>query len=309
MKLSKSTKSIAFFFLLSSIVFSSAAQSSRPMVTDITAQASDQYIEITWKLPSPDTLQNADALLLYRGRQAFSSGSQLSIDTQLATLSTSETSFIDTTCGFYNWYYTIAVRYNDDTIYDLIIPTVNATVYAAGVTSVADPFVTSIQNQDSEVISSSQTTIREKPLPYLHLFQDDEPLSATIEATTLEEASQFGINSITKQKVKPYIFADDTDENARGDEYTPFYIIDTFFSRGEWASAEVELKKFLQTNKSDYITARAQIYTGQVLFFQEKYRDALNCFMQAEKIYPALDAISRRWIQYSLDYFKLPDNS
>ena len=278
------------------------------MVTDITAKVSNQDIEITWNLPSPDTLQNADALLLYRGRQAFSSGSQLSLDKLIATITTDETSFTDTTCGFYSWYYTVAVRYNDGTIYDLIIPTVNATVYAVGVPSTTD-ITSNMQSQNTEVLSSTQGTIREKPLPYLHLFQDDEPISDTIEASTLEEASRFGINSVTRQKVKPYIFADDTDENSTGDEYTLYYIIDTFFSRGEWVSAEMELKKFLQTNKSDYITARAQIYTGQSLFFQEKYRDALNCFMQAEKIYPALDAISRRWIQYSLDYFKLPNNS
>ena len=282
------------------------------MVTDIAAQAFDEYIEITWELPSHDTLQNADALLLYRGRQAFSSGSQLSDDNLLATLTTNETFYKDTTCGFYSWYYTIAVRYNDGTTYDLIIPTVNATVYAASVVAVTDEAtITGIQNRTSDVLSSnsSENTIREKPLPYLHLFKDDEPISETIEAATLEEASRFGINSITKQKVKPYIFSDDTDENSTGDEYTLYYIIDTFFARGEWVSAEMELKKFLQTNKSDYITARAEIYTGQSLFFQEKYREALNCFMQAEKIYPALDAISKRWIQYSLDYFKLPDNS
>lgn len=304
MKFSKSVTLFVFSF----IAFYAAAQSSRPMVTDITAQVSNQDIEITWSLPSPDTLQNADALLLYRGRQAFSSGSQLSLDKLIATITTDETLYKDTTCGFYSWYYTVAVRYNDGTIYDLIIPTVNATVYPVGVPSTTD-ITSNMQSQNTGVLSSTQGTIREKPLPYLHLFQDDEPFSETIEAATLEEASQFGINSITKQKVKPYIFTDDTDENSTGDEYTLYYIIDTFFSRGEWVSAEMELKKFLQTNKSDYITARAQIYTGQALFFQEKYRDALNCFMQAEKIYPALDAISRRWIQYSLDYFKLPNNS
>lgn len=312
MKLSKSMKSIGFSFLFSFVAFYAASQSTRPMVTDIAAQADDQNIEITWNLPSPDALQSADALLLYRGRQAFSSGNQLSSNNLLATLSTTETSFTDTTCGFYSWYYTVAVRYDDGTTYDLIIPTVNATVYAAGVAAVTDEAtITGIQNRTSNVLSSetTQNTIREKPLPYLHLFQDDEPISDTIEASTLEEASRFGINSVTRQKVKPYIFADDTDENSTGDEYTLYYIIDTFFSRGEWVSAEMELKKFLQTNKSDYITARAQIYTGQSLFFQEKYRDALNCFMQAEKIYPALDAISRRWIQYSLDYYKLPNNS
>ena len=133
MKLSKSMKSICFSFLFSFVAFYAASQSTRPMVTDIAAQADDQNIEITWNLPTADALQSADALLLYRGRQAFSSGSQLSSDNLLATLSTSDTSFTDTTCGFYSWYYTVAVRYDDGTTYDLIIPTVNATVYATGV--------------------------------------------------------------------------------------------------------------------------------------------------------------------------------
>ena len=276
------------------------------MVTDIDAHASGQNIVITWTLPSQDALRSIDGLFVYRSRQAFSSGSQLSNDTQIASLATTETSFTDTSCGIYSWYYAVTTRYNDGTMYDLIIPTVNATVYAAGIASQQDTAETPVIISTATQTYTSSGTIRETPLPYLHLFQDDESLSEAIETETLEEAAKFGLNSIIRQKVKPYIFSVDEDENATGDTYTLHNIIDTFFKRNDWVSSEAELKKFLQTNKSDYITARAQIYTGQALFFQARYREALNYFMQAEKSYPELDAISKRWIQYSLDFFELP---
>ncbi len=279
------------------------------MVTDITALPSGQNIEITWKLPAADAMKNTDALIIFRSRQAFSSGTQLTSSMQLATLTTDKSSYTDTSCGIYSWYYTITARYTDGTLYDLIIPTVNATVYAAGAAAASETSIPENISMRDEDSAPQTGVIRETPLPYLHLFKDDVLDSESIEAETLEEASRFGLNAVTKGKVKPYIFADDQDENVTGDEYTLFNIIDTFFSRNEWSSAENELKKFLQTNKSDYITAKAQIYTGQTLFFQEKYRDALSYFMWAQKTYPELDAISRRWIQYSLDYYQLPDNS
>ena len=305
MRLSK-TATIIFLVLIT--VFNMTAQSSRPMVSDIDAQASGQNIVVTWTLTSQDAFRNTDGLIIYRSRQAFSSGTQLSDDVQLATLAATETSFTDTTCGIHSWYYAVTARYSDGTMYDLIIPTVNATVYAAGIASPQETVEIPAMVMGTPAYTSSGT-IREMPLPYLHLFQDDEPLSGTIEAESLEEAAKFGLNSIIRQNVKPYVFTDDEDENSTGDTYTLHNIIDTFFKRNDWASSETELKKFLQTNKSNFITARAQIYTGQALFFQGKYREALSYFMQAEKSYPALDAISKRWIQYSLDYFELPDNS
>ena len=279
------------------------------MVTDISAQASGQQIEIKWNLPPADAMKNTDALIVFRSRQAFSSGTQLASSLQIATLTTKDTSFIDDTCGIYSWYYTVTARYTDGTLYDLIIPTVNATVYATGVSSVAGSDSSERLALQESVITTASSSIRETPLPYLHLFQDDPLPSEDIEAETLEEASRFGLNAVTKNKVKPYIFADDENENVTGDEYILFNIIDTFFSRNEWAAAEAELKRFLQTNKSAYITAKAEIYTGQTLFFQGKYRDALSYFMWAQKACPELDSISKRWIQYSLDYFELPNNS
>lgn len=278
------------------------------MVTDISAQASGQNIVVTWELPGSDAMNNTDALIIYRSRQAFSSGSQLTDSLKLATISTKERSFTDTTCGIYSWYYTVTVRYSDGSLYDLIIPTVNATVYPAGVSSTSEQAPTESASQTQGTTTISTGSIRETPLPYLHLFQDDPLPSEDIAPETLEEASLFGLNAVSKNKVKPYIFQEDLNDDLTGDEYTLFTIIDTFFARNEWVAAEAELKKFLQTNKSDYITAKAQIYTGQVLFFQGKYRDALSYFMWAQKSYPGLDAISKRWIQYSLDYFQLPDN-
>ena len=192
------------------------------MVSDIDAQASGQNIVVTWTLPSQDAFRNTDGLIVYRSRQAFSSGTQLSDDVKLATLAVTETSFTDTTCGIHSWYYAITARYNDGTMYDLIIPTVNATVYAAGIASPQETVEIPTMFMGTPSYTSSGT-IREMPLPYLHLFQDDEPLSETIEAESLEEAAKFGLNSIIRQNVKPYVFTDDEDENSTGDTYTLKY--------------------------------------------------------------------------------------
>ncbi len=298
-------KPATFIILIFLTVFNAASQSSRPMVSDIDAEPSGKNIVVKWTLPTKEAFRNIDAILVYRSRQAFSSGSQLSEDIKIATLAANVTSYTDTSCGIYSWYYAVTARYSDGSMYDLIIPTVNATVYPAGIASTQETEETPVVSANIQTYTSAGT-IREMPLPYLHLFQDDEPLSGTIEAESLEEAAKFGLNSIIRQNVKPYVFTEDQDDNVTGDTYTLHNIIVSFFMRNDWVSSEAELKKFLQTNKSNFITARAQIYTGQTLFFQGKYREALSYFMQAEKTYPELDAISKRWIQYSLDYFEIP---
>ncbi len=132
------------------------------------------------------------------------------------------------------------------------------------------------------------------PLPYLNVLPKEEKQAISVQTqnniTSLTENSTIS----SKEAVRPYIFSEDI---ARTD-YQLSLIVEKYFISQKWVECETELRKFLLINRSAEITARANFYLGQVLYFRENYESALFSFLETMDYFPAQ---SNLWIESSLN--------
>ena len=299
-------------YLLTIFLFltvSAYTQSNRPMVYDISISAGENSTIISWKLPAKNVLSKISKILIYKSNSPFTASSRLDTVSPLIELPPAPTRYSDVSAGFQTSYYAVIACYKDGTPYSIIIPTVNATVYSISLTSPdysagdksggaekqesVEPF------DDGYLLGTIPTegAIRDTPLPYLKLFKDEDSPVPEKGSTPLTSG---------KTKAVPFIFETDRNDNCTGDAYVLYSIIKDCFMKSSWFTTERELKQFLTVNHSEMITARAQIYLGQALYFQKKHKEALGYFLSAEDYY---SAVSKKWIQIVLDDFELPDES
>ena len=103
----------------------------------------------------------------------------------------------------------------------------------------------------------------------------------------------------TDENIKADILEQEkNDELLSGDDYTLFAIINERFTPKDWENAEKDLRRFLHINRSEAVNARAFFYLGQALYFNGKYRQALECFQNSQRFFPVL---SKKWSERALD--------
>ncbi len=289
-----------------------SAQSIRPMVQDISSSLLENgtQVQLSWNI-SKETSAQISELLIYKNIGSIIKASTLSILTPVATISVSESLYTDTLNNNTANYYAIVARTLDGTIYDVIIPTVNATDKAV-VRTKNEYVVQSITNtQDNSLAEASpridtsiKAPLRDRPLPYVDVLSDNSEKNPPIITTeTLHAIQTLPTQEATAIYFKPYIINEDTNvENATGDDYTLAVIVDSFVIHEHWSDAEKELLKFLQINRSKDSTARANFYLAQSYYFQGDYRKSLAHFQKSEKLYPMQ---SKKWIEEVLNKFTI----
>ena len=100
---------------------------------------------------------------------------------------------------------------------------------------------------------------------------------------------------------EPAVFSEDLEmDGVRGEENQLRTIVQSYFSLKEWDNAEEEFRRFLGLPRTKLNQAKARFYLGQVYYFQEKFRDALFMFLQAQDEFPQE---SNLWIQAILSEF------
>jgi tetratricopeptide (TPR) repeat protein len=140
---------------------------------------------------------------------------------------------------------------------------------------------------------------REMPLPRINLSTTDgAPASlgpeASRAAASIERRS--GKNSIQITE----LFPEDLEKGAAGEEYQLRSIVQGYFSLQDWEKAEEEFLRFLDLPRTERSQAKAHFYLGQAYYFQDKSREALFHFLDAQGLYPGE---SNRWIQAVLGNF------
>ncbi len=303
--------SLSVFLLIQSFSFLSA-QSNRPMISAISAEGTETGVIISWTKPPAVSNSSIKNLRLYRSYTPITGPAALQTLSPVANLNPLEFSYVDTPSNTTNYYYAIVSVLNDGTVYDVIIPSVNATVLPAGVpssqkTSVSAALDSAKTTEAEKHRVSPEETLRNTPLPYLNVMSKADRSTETIPQELLDSAELLGISAQKKTEArKPFIFEKDSKDTSTGDDYSLYAIISTYFARADYKAAEVALRRFLSINHTTDITARTNIYLGQSLFFQQKYQDALSYFLLAESIYPA---IAKRWIRFTLDDFSIPQQN
>ncbi len=300
--------------LIISCVFAAlcSAQSMRPMITDLqsTLSSENTYVLLTWSIPK-ETASQITELLVYRNSGSIIRTSSLSILEPRAVLSPTQTSYKDDIQDYSAYYYAVVARTSEGGVYDVIIPTVNASDTAIvkeklqvfvldDKPEVENIYANAVPKIDSSVVAP----LRERPLPNIDILatkkQDSTP---TISEETLKAVNTVPTTPQSASFFKPLILEQDTNtENATGDDYTLSLIVNSSVALEDWVLAEQELLKFLQVNRTSTSSARANFYLAQSYYFQQEYRKALTHFQKSEKAYPVQ---SKKWIEEVLNRFTI----
>ncbi|MCM1321031.1 MAG: hypothetical protein NC041_05450 [Bacteroides sp.] len=261
-------------------------------------------IHITWEKPdSPQTLREAAYYFLYRDTKQILRPDIAAL-TPAAKIPADFTSYIDDPAADFPdmkagtaWYYAVLPGGNDGIISDVIIPAVNASVIGAVPVLPRQKPLPSAPKRTGADSAPNRMLI---PLPYLNMtaetqLSEDKTLSpeAVQSIASLKPA-----RASSKKLLKPHIFDEEKQSGAVGEQYLLSDIATGSFSAGDWITAENELKKFLQVNRSSAVVNRAKFYLAEVLYYKGYYREALTLLIEAEEISPTL---TQKWIQAVLD--------
>lgn len=151
----------------------------------------------------------------------------------------------------------------------------------------------------SASLLKSGETLRNQPLPYLKLnsnIDTGEILSRGIPELpakfNLSFESTSVINNILnnlypeeKTVLIPVILAEDIDISESSEEYQLKRILESDFKNKNWQIAYELISNLLSVHHSEQIELKANFYRGQILFFQNKYRDSFMEFILAGKYY------------------------
>ncbi len=301
-------KKTVFLIVISTFIAICSAQTARPIVKDVQASLSEteRMVELTWSI-SQDASDSILELLVYKNIDTIIRPSTLSILTPIATVTSNTTQYFDTINDYNTYYYAVVAKTHDGTLYDVIIPSVNATDKAIVRTKAQTQNLATKENSETPAIdvnpridATVQAPLREKPLPYIEILDNTEvePVIA-LENTTRNVIATAPTSDKRQEYFEPYILDKDSNaENAIGDDYTLYTIVSSYVAPEDWANAEQELLKFLQINRTADATARANFYLAQVYYFQQNYRTAVTHFQRAERLYPFY---AKKWIEETLD--------
>ena len=294
----------ALFYLFVSAIFSLQAAeqkgSARPIVRQITAKAvSSSHIQVEWRLQKDFS---AASLLVYRDTQPIATKAQISGAKALAELSPSSSYYIDTVRNYKAYYYAVIARTADGRLYDIVLPSINATVNAARAERPEQADVEDSELSEEKLYADGQK--REVPLPYLNMLesQDKKPNKLKPEVMAAGKELAAGYEKPRHEPLAPHIFDEDMISPAGGDDYYLFEILKDYFIRRDYASSVKALQTFLGVNRSPETTKRGAFYLGEALYYCGRYRDALMMFLYVEEDEPAL---AKKWIQSSLDFYQI----
>ena len=121
---------LLFFLQTFSFAQDKAKSSSRPIVDMLCASAvSTDKIRLTWKLPQNF---NAVSIIVFKDTVPVNSKSVEKLS-PIAELSQKTQQYIDTVTDFNEYYYAVLAKLSDGTLYNVVLPSINATVKAVAV--------------------------------------------------------------------------------------------------------------------------------------------------------------------------------
>ena len=293
-------KKLQIFIILSVFSVFCYAQTTRPVVSDMSATFSSENnaILISWIVP--DQIENSiKELLVFRTNGQFITSSLIDELTPIAIVSPSLQKYTDTVKEAGNYYYAIVAKMTDEKLYSVIIPTLNATTSPVTITPVVDYAV-----PEKEIVVED-SLLREKPLANLQLFDKDKPQEEKIEipSSIIESTNSLVKTSSEKELLEPTLLKEDVTRMTKTqDDGVLFSIIDNFLVNLDWLGFKKDLEGFLEIERTENAECRAWFYLGQIAYLQKDYRLAIRYFQYAQKCYPT-ETI--KWIDDSLMLFEI----
>ena len=288
-------------------MYAAVAAQSKPIVLHITASASetDGEISVRWQMDKQST-QSVSRLLVFRSTD----GIIKTIDENAvphAVLSAGSTEYRDKVSDTSStYYYAVIAEQSDGSAYNIVIPSVNATLTGVTLALSAQPLTTNDEKElftePSPVPVKTPVTLRKRPLPRLNILPNIVPEQNAYPKSGEIQSNYNAYDISTDENIKADILEQEkNDELLSGDDYTLFAIINERFTPKDWENAEKDLRRFLHINRSEEVNARAFFYLGQALYFNGKYRQALECFQNSQRFFPVL---SKKWSERALDRYR-----
>ncbi len=283
-----------FFLLISTFfsVFPLAAQSALPVCTKIEEeQISPNKIRVTWQASRTDV----QSFLIFRDERPIHSINSLQ---PIAELPPKTTTFTDTV-KYYGFYcYAVIARLSDGTLEKTLIPSANSS--AEGVRIAHEEKTPTVEDEPKIYPEGS---LREQPLPRIAMFDRDVKKKRTISENARKNALALAAPIQVRPRLAPHIFEEDLVASPGGDDYVLFNILKTSFIKKDYESAISALNDFLRLNREEGAVNRAIFYIAESYHFLGDQKRAVSNFLKTSQAYPAL---SRKWIDESLDEYELP---
>lgn len=253
-------------------------------------------ISLKWKNPQKNDITE---FIIYRDNKQILK-ENLSLLKPIEILTGKYTSYFDTVTNLSDeYYYAVLTKTRNGEFFDIIIPTVNATVNPA----IPKPKKT-VFSENINKPGRIETRENEReliPLPYLNEEDNSYVEKKAIPKKNIEIAKKLSAKK-TEKKSKPLQILPQDKKPESGDQYLLSTIVNTSFIKADWNTAESEFLKFLKINRTEETVSRANFYLGQIYYYQGKSKNALNSFMTSLNNYPIE---SRQWIDEVLEEFEI----
>lgn len=286
---------IAAFFLAANCF-----AKDRPIITNLEAKGTrGNKINLSWKIPS-EPEPKIQKFFIYRNSKPIGSYYDISDSTLIATVEPEIQNYSDTVKNYNDYYYAIIAQVNNEK-YDIILPSVNATVNGTHLTLPE-------RKENAEKTESAKEKLvpvdgkRETPLPFLDITEQISKKPLNISEETKKIAESLAANEKnSKKRMEPYIFEEDIISPDGGDDFLLFEILRTTFIQKKYKESAEQLQKLLGTNRSKEVTKRAIFYLGESEYYTKNYSDAVRTFLMVYDEYPVQ---AKKWIDATLDEMK-----
>lgn len=290
--------------LAAAAVTYSAFAAERPIVRDLTAAPSGRTtITLSWELPESPA-PAITGLLVYRGTKPAASYYDLSESAPVAELSGETYFYSDSVSDFRDYYYAVIAR-TDSGIYDIVLPSINATVNGAHLKIPQKTDGKKEKTASAQEKLSLPDGMRATPLPFLDLIErQNSKIQLSDEAYLIARKLGKAYSAPENRISEPYIFEEDLISPDGGDGFLLFEVLRTTFIQKKYAEAVTELDRLIGTNRAKNVTDRATFYLAESYYFSGDYKNAAKTFLNVYDTYPAA---AKRWIDSSLDLYELPE--
>lgn len=278
----------------------------KPIVKDINAEnSSGTKISITWTLPE-NTDSKITKIFVYKSLKPIGSFYDLAETKPIAELKPNATSFSDNVKDYNDYYYSVICE-ADGNLFDIVLPSINSTVNGTHLRLPERKAETEVSVQKDEKMYSMES-LRETPLPYLDFLESQGKTPLKMSNKAIAAAKELaGSNSMNEKPIsEPYVFEEDLIAPDGGDDFLLFEVLRTTFIQKKYGQAINQLEKLINTNRSANVESRAKFYLAESYYFTKNYEEAAENFLSVYDDYPSL---SKRWIESSLDLYKIPKNA
>ena len=272
---------------------------SRPVCTAISAKkVGVNKIQLTWNIPSDF---NAASIAIFRSTSQIQLSSTISAEKPVAEVPAHTTTYTDTLTHFGDYYYALIARNKNGDLFNMLFPTVNATVKAVSLIPPDDYFETPAEPEEQYIPGF----LRELPLPYLDLISDlnipPTPLDKKARIAGRELAGKYAVQK--PKLLNPYVFEEDLILSPQGDDFFLFESLKTYFIKKDYKGSVKDLREFLSITREPAVMIRAVFYLAESHYYCKNYRKALELFLFVEDELPEL---SKKWIDSTLDFYQIP---